>query len=132
MIGGKKMAAKKGDNDTSLDRVQVRLRRALELLEELPEDEEATVGAVRGLVRGVARDLEEQDQMARKDVLRVCGLLYALRDALQGDDREEAELLLALVEKAGCLADRCAKHLGGTPICGSWESWAGESLEEKV
>jgi hypothetical protein len=50
---------KKGNTGTSLDQMQVRLRRALEMLEEMPEDERARVGATRALVRWTARDLEE-------------------------------------------------------------------------
>jgi hypothetical protein len=59
------MAAKKGNTATSLTslrQMRTRLRRALELLEEMPEDEKSTVGAVRALVRWTASDVEELER----------------------------------------------------------------------
>jgi len=48
--------------NTSLYQMQLRLRWALELLEEVPEDQKSKARAAMGLMRWVAHDLEELER----------------------------------------------------------------------
>jgi len=75
---------------------------------------------------------QASDRVAR-DLCETATLLLSMRTSLLnrlsvGAFGGEDALVLAAVEKAGALTDRCSLALGGTPVVGSAEDWGNAKL----
>jgi hypothetical protein len=71
---------------------------------------------------------EAQLEQIKRDAGEATSLIYSAlkmtRNVQQGHLDGDLAGLEALLEKAGFIADRCAKTLGDCPFNGQWERWA--------